>query len=65
LPGATQEQRVPPRPIELQLGPWVPDAPAFVTSSLAAAVLVARAPPTEVPRPPESVALIRTVVLLV
>ncbi len=65
IPGATQEQRVQPKPIEFQLGPWVPAASPIVSSPFVAALLASRAPPTEVPRPLESVALIRTVVLLV
>jgi len=65
IPGSTQEQRVQPKSIEFQPGPWVPAASPLTSSSVVAALLAARAPPREVPRPPESVALIRTVVLRV
>jgi hypothetical protein len=58
-----QEHRVLPKPVHAQLGPWF--APEPVASPLFAVVDGhVHAAPTSVPRPPDSLALIHSVVLL-
>lgn len=64
VPGSTQEHRVQPRLVEFQLGPWTSTTSPLESHSFAVAACPFRAPPREVPRPPESIALISTVVLL-
>jgi hypothetical protein len=64
VPGAPQDERLLPRALEFQLGPWVAPTPALLPHALVAVASSVRAAPADDPRPPESLALIRTVVLL-
>jgi len=64
LPGCRQEQRFLPKPIDFSIGSWIERPPEFLSQHRTLAGLPVRAPPTLVPRPPDSLALIRTVVLL-
>lgn len=65
VPRVSKEQRVLPRPIELQVGAWVALPPAPIPQLPVSVAGAVRASPVAVPRPPDSLALIRTVVLLV
>lgn len=65
VPGRTQDHPRPPRTVEFQSGPWVP---AFTPPGLQCATLVAAVRVEawgDTPRPRDSLALIRSVVLLV
>lgn len=64
VPGCRQEQRVLPGSIELQIRAWIAQPPELFVRTCSLAGLSDRAPPAAVPRPPDSLALIRTVVLL-
>jgi hypothetical protein len=63
--GALQDRLCQPRPIVPQLGPWIAPSRAAILQALVLIAPAARAPRAEVPRPPDSLALIRSVVLLI
>lgn len=65
VPGRAQDLRLQPRPIELQIGPCIAAPPTLLGSLSVSSSPVVHAPPTEVPRPPDTLELIRSVVLLV
>lgn len=63
--GLAQDLRLQPKPIELKVGPWIAAPPTFLYLLTVSPSPVVHAPPTEVPRPPDTLELIRSVVLLV
>lgn len=65
VPAVSKEHRVLPTPIEIQVGAWVALSPARLPQLPLSVAGAVRAPPVDFPRPPDSLALIRTVVLLV
>lgn len=65
VPGRGPQPRSLPKPIALEVGPWVAlPAPSSV-QAVAPLALSVRGPPATVPRPLATLALIRSVVLLV
>ncbi len=65
VPGSPQGRRVPPRPIEFEAGPWLMPRLALFSLPLDSVAVSLCTTLTEAPRPPESLAHIRSVVLLV
>ena len=65
LPSSPQDQRQQPKPVEFQVGPWIAPLCDLFSQQLTALCGATRAPPSVAPRPPDALALIRSVVLLV
>lgn len=63
--GSTREPQIKTKPIGLETGPWVALPPRIFSPPLILVSATVRRSRVEVPRPPESLALIRSVVLLV
>ncbi|MBK7645353.1 MAG: hypothetical protein IPJ19_20335 [Planctomycetes bacterium] len=62
--GTLQDRLCKPRPITPQLGPWIPPSAVPLREALELRETNACVARVEAPRPPDSLALIRTVVLL-
>lgn len=66
LSGSVQEQRIQPKSIKLQIGSWIALPPPLLPTVLTASgSLVVPTLAAQIPRPADSLALIRSVVLLV
>jgi len=65
VPGSPQGKRVPPRPVEFESGPCITPPLALFSQPLVSVAVALGATRSQSPRPPESLAHIRTVVLLV
>lgn len=65
VPGTTEDLAVQPRQFEIPLVSWTSSTGASAAQFTPAIGLAARAPRIEPPRPPDSLALISSVVLLV
>jgi len=65
LPGSLLDHRAQPKPVEFHVGPWMASAPSRFVQPHGWLPLAVCAPRHEVPRSPGSLALIRSVVLLV
>lgn len=65
VPGSTRESSLQPKSIQAPLLQWLALLPAFLALPSATPPLVVRMRRIEVPRPPDSLCLIRSVVLLV
>lgn len=64
VPGTSQDRRVLPKPIGFQIGPCLAPRLEVLGGTFGVGAGPPRSPPATAPRPPESLALIRTVVLL-
>lgn len=65
VPGFSQDRQVLAKALEFQLGPWTEDVQPLVLRSIPPPCTTVHAARGEEPRPPDSLALIRSVVLLV
>jgi hypothetical protein len=65
VPGFCQDRQVLPKTIEFQLGPWLAQVETLVLPSIHTIRAASYRTRGEEPRPPDSLALIRSVVLLV
>lgn len=65
VPSCAPQQRILPKPIAVELGEWIAPLEQLVPQSCVLASGLVRGPPAEVPRPSESLVLIRSVVLRV
>lgn len=64
MPGARHDQRALPKSLELQAGPWIAPASQIRLQALVEIDAAPHALAKRVPRPPDVLALIQTVVLL-
>ena len=65
VPGFSQDRQILPKASEIQIGPWIANVAPLVRLSIPSSLATSHRTPDEAPRPPDSLALIRTVVLLV
>jgi hypothetical protein len=65
VPGFSQDRQVLPTALEFQLGPWIAYVEPLVLASIPSLRATACGTRGTEPRPPDSLALIRTVVLLI
>jgi hypothetical protein len=65
VPGFSQDRQIVAKSIEFQFGPWVAAPEPFVPMAIPSPHRTAYGTRGEVPRPPDSLALIRSVILLV
>lgn len=65
VPGSTEEQLAQSRSVEINVGPWIAPPPEIRVQHATPTVTAGRGPPPCVPRVADSLAHIRTVVLLV